>query len=47
MHEKISMTFEFFDIHSHLNLEPLKKDADGIIQILEKENIGTITIGID
>lgn len=37
--------FQYFDIHSHLNLKPLKKDADGIIKVLEKENIGTITIG--
>ena len=41
------MKFDFFDAHSHLNLDPLKKDADEIIQILEEENIGTITIGID
>lgn len=39
--------FQYFDAHSHLNLGPLKKDADEIIAVLEKENVGTITIGTD
>ena len=41
------MDFKYFDIHSHLNLDPLTKQQDEIIEILEKENIGTITIGVD
>ena len=41
------MDFKYFDAHSHLNLDPLTKQQDEIINILEKENIGTITIGVD
>jgi len=39
--------FKYFDAHSHLNLDPLKKNVGEIIAVLEKENIGTITIGVD
>lgn len=36
-----------FDIHSHLNLSPLKEDQEKIIKSLEEKEVGTITVGVD
>ncbi|PCI21262.1 hydrolase TatD [Candidatus Wolfebacteria bacterium] len=47
MNDTSGRKFEFFDAHSHLNLDPLTKEKDEIIKTLEEENIGTITIGTD
>lgn len=41
------MQFNYFDIHSHLNLSPLLENKDEIINTLIKNNIGTITVGVD
>lgn len=38
---------QYFDIHSHLNLSPLKDRQDEIIKILEEKEVGTITVGVD
>ena len=37
---------KYFDIHSHLNLSPLKEDQEKIIKSRGKE-VGTITVGVD
>jgi len=44
---KTNMIFEYFDIHSHLNLGELKENQDEVISEMAKEKIGTITVGID
>lgn len=41
------MKFNYFDIHSHLNLSPLLENKDEIINILRQKGIGTITVGVD
>lgn len=41
------MPFNYFDIHSHLNLSPLDHRSEELVLALEKENIGTIVVGID
>ncbi len=41
------MTFEYFDIHSHLYFKDYDKDREHEIEKLKKANIGTITIGTD
>lgn len=38
---------KFFDIHSHLNLSPLKERQDEIIKTLNEKEVGTITVGVD
>ncbi len=37
----------YIDIHSHLNLEPLKADHDGVIARMRENNVSTVTIGVD
>lgn len=41
------MNFKYIDIHSHLNLEPLKKDRDAVIMRMHEHDVATITIGVD
>jgi len=41
------MTFNYFDIHSHLYFKGYDKDRDKEIEKLNKVGIGTITIGTD
>ena len=41
------MTFEYFDIHSHLYFPDYDKDREEEIKKIKKEKIGTITIGTD
>lgn len=41
------MKFTYFDIHSHLNLEPLVSKSDEVIAEMKKKGIGTITVGVD
>ncbi|MCX6752847.1 MAG: TatD family hydrolase [Candidatus Nomurabacteria bacterium] len=38
---------KYIDIHSHLNLEPLKSDHEGVIARMVENNVSTITIGVD
>lgn len=38
---------QYFDIHSHLNLSPLKDRQEEIIKTLEEKEVGTITVGVD
>ncbi len=38
---------KYIDIHSHLNLEPLKADHEGVIIRMVENNVSTITIGVD
>jgi len=41
------MKFNYFDVHSHLNLSPLLENKDEIINTLRTQGIGTITVGVD
>lgn len=41
------MKFNYFDIHSHLNLSPLYEKRAEIITRMREEGIGTITVGVD
>lgn len=41
------MDFKYIDIHSHLNLEPLKKDRDAVLRRMHEHEVATITIGVD
>jgi TatD DNase family protein len=41
------MKFNYFDVHSHLNLSPLFENKDEIINTLRQQGIGTITVGVD
>ena len=41
------MTFEYFDIHSHLYFPDYDKDREEEIEKMKKNKIGTITIGTD
>ncbi len=41
------MTFEFFDIHSHIYFPDYDKDREEEIQKIKEAKIGTITIGTD
>ncbi len=38
---------KYFDIHSHINLDPLLADKDEVIKRLKENDISTITIGTD
>ncbi|MCE9585365.1 TatD family hydrolase [Candidatus Nomurabacteria bacterium] len=38
---------KYIDIHSHLNLEPLNADHEGVIARMVENNVSTITIGVD
>lgn len=39
--------FEFIDIHSHLNLDPLYADREGVITRMRENNTAAITVGVD
>lgn len=41
------MQFNYFDIHSHLNLSPLLENKDEIINAMRQQGMGTITVGVD
>jgi TatD DNase family protein len=41
------MTFEYFDVHSHIYFPDFDKDREEEIEKIKKEKIGTITIGTD
>jgi TatD DNase family protein len=41
------MPFKFIDIHSHLNISPLKEDQDGVLLRMKEKEIATITVGVD
>lgn len=41
------MTFEYFDIHSHIYFKDYDKDREEEIEKMKKHKIGTITIGTD
>jgi hypothetical protein len=38
---------KYIDIHSHLNLKPLKQDEEQVIVRMVEHEVGTITIGVD
>lgn len=38
---------KYFDIHSHINLDPLLANKDEVIKRLQENDISTITIGTD
>jgi TatD DNase family protein len=39
------MSFEFFDSHSHLNLEEFDLDKNEVIEKMNKDFVGTLTVG--
>lgn len=41
------MELKYIDIHSHLNLNPLKDDREGVLRRMVEHEVGTITIGVD
>jgi TatD DNase family protein len=41
------MKCNYFDIHSHLNLEPLSRGVENQIQKLKDTKVGTIVVGVD
>jgi TatD DNase family protein len=41
------MNLKYIDIHSHLNLQPLKDNQEEVISRMIEKNVGTITIGVD
>ena len=41
------MQFNYFDIHSHLNLKPLYEKRADVLARMGEEGIGTITVGTD
>jgi TatD DNase family protein len=41
------MKFNYFDIHSHLNISPLLENKDEIINTMRQQGMGTITVGVD
>ena len=41
------MNYEFFDIHSHLNIDTLYKDRDEVMQKMIGRKVGTICVGTD
>lgn len=41
------MKWNFFDVHSHLNLSPLSDNMEGVISRMREKGIGTITVGTD
>jgi TatD DNase family protein len=38
---------KYIDIHSHLNLKPLKQDEEKVITRMVEHEVGSITIGVD
>ena len=41
------MQIRYFDIHSHLNLNPLSKNQTEIITKMREHSVATITVGVD
>lgn len=41
------MQFNHFDIHSHLNLSPLKENETEVVARMREKGVGTITVGVD
>ncbi len=41
------MQFNYFDIHSHLNLKPLYESRAGVLARMKEQGVGTITVGVD
>lgn len=41
------MSYEYFDVHSHIYFKDFDKDREEEIKKIQKEKIGTITIGTD
>lgn len=41
------MSYTFFDIHSHFNLEAFDRDIEDVIMDHQQKNIGTICVGVD
>jgi len=39
------MSFEYFDSHSHLNLEDFESDKEEVIKKMRTEKVGTLTVG--
>lgn len=42
-----SENLQYIDIHSHLNLSPLKEKKEEVLRKMEEEKIGTIIVGVD
>ena len=38
---------QYIDIHSHINLSPLASEQDAVIDHMQRERIGSITVGVD
>ncbi|OGI69568.1 hypothetical protein A3A09_00490 [Candidatus Nomurabacteria bacterium RIFCSPLOWO2_01_FULL_42_20] len=38
---------KYFDIHSHLNLSPLKEDQESVLSRMRLLEVATITVGVD
>ena len=41
------MQFNYIDIHSHLNLEPLYENRVDVIARMREVEVGAITVGVD
>ena len=41
------MQFKYFDIHSHINLSPLRENIEAVLARMQEKGVGTITIGVD
>ncbi|MFN4181277.1 MAG: TatD family hydrolase [Candidatus Paceibacteria bacterium] len=41
------MELKYIDLHSHINLKPLKEDEEGVVRRMVEHGVGTITIGVD
>lgn len=41
------MSFDYFDIHSHLYFDKYNSDRDALIEEMKKKNVGTISVGVD
>lgn len=44
---RYSVCMRYIDIHSHINLAPLKDEQDVVIFRMREEGIATITVGVD
>ena len=41
------MELKYIDLHSHINLKPLKDDEEAVVRRMVEHGVGTITIGVD
>jgi len=41
------MNLKYIDIHSHLNISPLKENQEEIIKKMIERSVGTVTVGVD